>query len=118
MNGLSKSINLDLLKYVRLLQVSIGKNQFILHFDDNILISVECDCIYYSSEKEQTLIVDYVKNSFLICSLIDEKILDASLDDAGGLIINFSNNAILHLLNDSELYESFQLRIKEDLYVA
>lgn len=119
MNGLSKNFNIKLLHGITLLQVSIGKNQFVLHFDNEIEICLECDCIYIASNGKKIFIKNYIKSASLVCSFIDTKVLDAMLDKNGGLIVKFSNNAILHFFNDSVLYEAFQIKIRGNVvYVA
>lgn len=118
MNGLPTNINLNELIGAELLQICIGGFQCILNFDKDINLSIECECIYDSGEGEKLLITDYTQNAALLCNLIDKNISHAARSDDGGLLIRFSNHVVLHLLNNNGHYESFQVNIKGQTFVA
>lgn len=118
MNGLPININLEQLSGAELQQICIGNYQCILNFDKDITISIESDCLFYSSKGEKFTMSNYAKEASVLCSLIGNRISCANRNDDGGLIIKFSNHAILYILNSSYEYESFQLTIHGHLYVA
>jgi len=118
MNGLPKDINLNPLIGAELLQVCVGRFQYILNFDLDISISTECRCWFITEQGEKLVISDNVENASIVCSLINHSVTYAGIDSYGGLLLKFSNHATLHILNDTENYEAFQLNIKGSLYVA
>jgi len=118
MNGLPKDINLQPLIGAELLQVCVGRFQYILKFDLDITIATECRCWFITGQGEKLVISDNVENASLVCSLINQNVTHAEIDSYGGLLLKFSNHATLHILNDTENYESFQIHIGDNIYVA
>ena len=117
MNGLPA--DLDLTPFVGAIatQVCFGMHQLQIHFDDNRGVFVESPVVF-SGVDGDVPINDYTMAASLLCRLLDDRVLEATRDDQGGLILRFGGGIALHVLNDGPTFESFQVRLAGQLHVA
>jgi len=118
LNGLPITIDLSPLLGKELVQVCIGAFQFILNFDADVRIAVEGTCVYCSPKDVPIEIDNYREQASLLCSLVGTQISSAERDSNGGLDLHFANGATLQILNSSHEYESFQVHVGQQFYVA
>lgn len=89
-----------------LIQVCIGMHELILHFDNDISITV-CSSIGLVGQSGQiTEYVDFRQAAMPLCSLIGESITSAQNAGNGVLALQF-NRKSLNLYDDSDTYESY-----------
>lgn len=117
MNGLPITIDLSPLIGRLLSQVCFGEFQFILNFDADVRIAVESKCVY-DSPSGTFEIENYLDESSRLCKLIGNQVISAKRDVEGGLLLRFANESGLRILNSNPEYESFQVHIKQNTYVA
>jgi hypothetical protein len=118
MNGLPIDINLDDLVGAEVSQVCFGGIHVIMKFDKDIELTTTSVCILTLPSGETESMEVLHKHAVSICGLLGEQISDASRDSSGGLLLKFRSGAVLQVTNDSEVYESFQLRIGPQFFVA
>lgn len=118
MNGLPAEIDLLRLIGATVTQMCFGQNQFIINLDPSISFAIESSCEFESCVGASHTIRNFPQSATILCELLGESIHSAMRDTEGGLIVRFANSSILHVLNDSKDYESFQIRIGSDLHVA
>lgn len=118
MQGLPKDVNLDPLIGAQLEQVCVGENDYILHFDQGVRISVESESVHERPDVDSVLISDNRTSAGTLCLLLGTKIVSANVREDGGLKIGFSDSSSLDILNDSRVYESFAIQIGRNLLVG
>lgn len=106
MYKLPPDISLSFLAERTLIQVCIGMHELILHFDNDISITV-CSSIGLEGQSGQiTEYVDFRQAAMPLCSLIGEAITSAQNAGNGVLALQF-NGKSLHFYDDSDDYESY-----------
>jgi hypothetical protein len=107
MYKLDSSTNLSPLIGKELIQVCIGLYQVILRFTEELSITVQC--LYYFNREGETFEGSGEDPSISknLVFLLGNSIESAQIQEDNKLIINFSNNCRLTLVDDSESYESF-----------
>lgn len=107
MYGLPKNIDLSFLVGRELLQVCIGSNDLILHFDDRVSILITSNCHWKSISGVGVEIDSYAESANMICRPLGSKILNATSDESGTLSMKFSNGDAFMLFDDSQQFESY-----------
>jgi hypothetical protein len=118
MYGLPKNIELGFLLKKELQSVSFGLHEVILCFDDYLKITVTSECSYQLKAGEIIEIDSYIASASLICALISHSIVEARGDEDGTLILQFSNGDKFTIFDDSEQYESYQIKHGDKLIVV
>lgn len=118
MQGLPKDVNLDPLIGAQLEQVCIGENDYILHFDQDVRISVESESVHERPDVGRVRISDNRTSAGTLCRLLGTKIINANVREDGGVRIGFSDGSQLDIINDSTVYESLVLHIGKELLVG
>jgi hypothetical protein len=117
MNGLPADLDLTHFVGAIVTQVCFGMHQLQIHFDENRGVFVESPVVFSGSEGDVP-IDDYAMAASLLCRLLDDRVIDATRDNQGGLILHFGGGIALHVLNDGPNVESFQVRLAGQLHVA
>ena len=118
MNGLPVKVKFDQLLENELTQICFGTFQFILNFEGSVQIAVESICVYESASGVLDEIQNYSEGASQLCQLIGDKVLSAERDVEGGLILSFKSGAKLQIKNSNKDYESFQIHLGQQTYVA
>ena len=118
MNGLPINIDLSDLVGLTVTQICFGFATLIMRFDPDVDLTIESDCILTSPAGQVESINEFRNHAVPICGLLGEQLLDASRDSSGGLLFKFQSGTTFQIINDSVAYESFQLRIGSQLFVA
>ena len=98
-----------------LIQICIGVNQVFLQFEKNVRINVESRIEYPTFGGEVGNFC--CENAFLI-GLLGSTVSEVYRADNRTLGITFSNGNSVELKDDSDQYESFQIKIGDDLIVV
>jgi len=118
MNGLQPGIRLTSFVGEELLQLCFGAHQLQIHFANRIQVMVESECVLQGMSPDPIRIDNYSSAASSLCRLLSAKVLSASRADDGGLLLRFANGAELHVLNDTQENESFQIHLDGKIYVA
>jgi hypothetical protein len=118
MKGLPIDIDLSNLDAVDVTQICFGATQVMVKFEQEIELTIESECELTSPTGQVESFDHFRDHAVRICTLIGDQVLDASRDSSGGLLLRFRSGTTLHIINDSVAYESFQLRIGSELFVA
>ena len=87
------------------------------HFDERSGVFVESPVVFSGIEGDIP-IDDYAIDASLLCRLLGGRVIEATRDSQGGLILRFDGGNALHVLNDGPNFESFQVRLPGQFYVA
>lgn len=119
MKGLPSDIDLSALVDLEVAQVCFGTAPVMtIRFDKDVELTIESDCVLTTSTGQVEAIEEFRTNANRICALLGEHVVKASRDDSGGLMLKFQSGAMFNVSNDNVAYESFQLRIGSQLFVA
>lgn len=118
MQGLPEGVDLSPLAGAMVSQVCISSAQLILRMDSEAHIDVESTCTYRRSSGDAIEISSYASAAAPLCELLGDSIRSAERDRDGGMSIDFASGAVLQVLNDNREYESFQVHIPPNVYVA
>lgn len=122
MQGLPKTIDLTPLIGCRIQGISIHKFGVQLLFDDkdpSLRISIESDVIFSDPQGQVTFSHDeFPKSGSSLWRLIDLTVEKAARRDDGGLVLNMSSDIRLEILNNSPVYEAFQIYLGKDIIVG
>jgi hypothetical protein len=118
MYGLPKHIELGFLLKKELQSVSFGLHEVILCFNDYLTINVTSECTYQSKAGEIVKIDSYIASATLICTLISQSIAEARGEEDGTLTLQFTNGDMLTIYDDSNQYESYQIKHGDKLIVV
>jgi len=109
MYGLPEKTDLSFLKGKQLLQVCIGYNEVILHFDGHTSINAQTN-IGHSSDRPQSAIYETsIAAAPVLVRFLHESVANASVVRPGTLVLEFSNGENLEFYDTSSQYESYQI---------
>ena len=117
MKGLPVNIDLAPLSGTEAIQLRFGEHQVQIHFANESSISVESTMVL-SAGAGDVRIDDYPHAASLLCRILGDRVLGATRGDDGGLLFRFESGTTLRVLNDSARYESFQVQVAGQTYVA
>jgi cytoskeletal protein RodZ len=119
MYGLPDSFDASVLVARILEQICFTENQVTLQFDGAVDITVESALMHGDRRNESShqVIRVPVQESNLM-RLLGSSVVASSSNNEGTLKLIFSNGDVLQILDDSEDYESYQLRIGETVIVV
>jgi hypothetical protein len=120
MYSLPKDTDLSFLIKKQLHQVCIGSNDLILNFDGGeVRISIISECIFHDNSGEAILIDRYPANASVVCQLLGSTVMKQMRARGGkALLLEFSNGQSLEIIDDSDQYESFQIKHGDRLIVV
>jgi hypothetical protein len=117
MNGLPSDLDLTPFVGTSVNQICFGMHQLQIHFDERSGMFVESSVVFSGIEGDIP-IDDYAIGASLLCRLLGGRVIEATRDSQGGLILRFDGGNALHVLNDGPNFESFQVRLPGQFYVA
>jgi hypothetical protein len=109
MYGLQPGMSFEFLVGATLQQVSVGRHQVILSFDDAISISVESSLAIERDGWSQRY-DDLVSGASELVGLLECSIDSASGAPDGTLSVQFSNGSRLSIFDTSKQFESYQIQ--------
>jgi hypothetical protein len=119
MHGLNKSLDIEFLSDKSIIALQFGSSQWAvqIHIDFDISITVE-SMVQINENNRFLVIEDFHEKSNELCKIIGLEIKYAQISENGGLVLKLKNNVDVIIYNSNENYESFQLRVKDEIYVA
>lgn len=118
MKGLPLAIDLTRFSAAQVIQLCFGENEFQIHFDNNVRVVVESTIVFRDPSSDDVPIEKYGQAASLLCRVLGNRILLAARLDDGGLLLRFDSGTELHVLNDNVQFESFQVHVAGQTYVA
>jgi hypothetical protein len=109
MYGLAENTDLSFLKGKQLLQVCIGCNEVILHFDRDLSINAQTDIGHSSGKVLSAVYKTPIAAAPVLVRFLHESVVNASVVLPGTLILEFSNGEGLEIHDASSQYESYQI---------
>src|SRR5262249_27540016 len=109
MYGLPEKTDLSFLKGKQLLQVCIGYNEVILHFDGNVSINAQTDIGHSSRGVQTTIYKTSIAAAPMLVHFLHESVTNASATAPGTLVLEFSNGETLEIQDSSPQYESYTI---------
>lgn len=113
MYRLPPETDLAFLRGARLLQVCIGVNEVILHFDDDLRITLLSDFAVAPKGEASARYTEPAAGCPALVRLLDEGIADAAVAAHGGLILRLDSGAMIEAFDTSDQYESFWIEGKQ-----
>lgn len=118
MNGLDSAVDVSPLIGRQLIQLCFGAWNVAVIFDSEMRIVVESTIEVSCSTPAGARINDFRKGASLLCDSLGHEIVDAVRTIGGGLAIRFASGVQWTIENSVEDYESFQVHIGGQLFVA
>jgi len=107
MYGLPKDLDLTLFIDKELIQVVIGQDKTILNFYDNLSINISCDFDISGQKTFYSDISTFPSSSAGLVKLLGQKIVNATKQGKGDLVLTLSNDEVLTLFELEDPYESY-----------
>ena len=118
MYGLPKDADLSFLIGEWPTQICAGEAQIIIRFGDGKRISIQSLVHMYNSEDMRFEIDEYKTSAGPILELLGKKIISFEIVTPKELVLKFEDQYRLHIFDDSDQYESFELHDKDtEIYV-
>jgi hypothetical protein len=118
MFGLPENTDLSFFKDKILLQVCIGCNEAILHFDDDVSVTIEGEIGHRSEGMVTALYKTIIPSAPILLDFIHASIVKALVQPPGTLLLEFSNGEALEIYDSSTGYESYQIKSGEKIIVV
>ena len=118
MYGLPPNIDLSFFVEKTLLQVCFGRHDLILHFDENVSITITSSIGFSSPNGDIQQNEDFYLMANIILQLLEKKIVSVLTNTEGTLILCFENGFDLVVYDDSAYYESYVIRNGEKLIIV
>lgn len=118
MQGLPDTVDLAPLVEEEVSQLCFSQHQFIINFASDKRIAVESGSTYSPPAGPSVDVTSYPEVATALCGLLGKSIRTASRDAQGGMELSFSDGSGLHIRNDNDGCESFQVHIPPHVYVA
>lgn len=109
MYGLSTDVDLSFFINKLLLQVCIGNNEAILHFDNDVSITIHTDISHRHGTVETALYKSIPSSAAMLVAFIHESVQATAVEPPGTLVLTFSNQESIVLYDISDQYESYEI---------
>jgi hypothetical protein len=117
MFGLAKEKELDFLLGVELLQICFGTHQVILKFENDVEVSLECDCQVIPKQLHWLAAYE-MPAAANILGLLGQKIVETSNFGDGELAWKFSGGNTLLVRDSNEAAESYQIMSRDQRIIV
>jgi len=118
MEGLSENVDLTPLVGRQVESLLFGFGHIIMRFDDRVSIGVECTILMETSSGHVHRIEDFRADAVELCGVMGLSIVDAKRTPSGGLSLRLSSGTRMEIENSNSHYESFQIYIGDQVFVA
>ena len=101
-------MDLSFLRDIELLQICVGRNEVILHFEPNIRLTVLSDFGVMAPGESPMVYQDPLSGAAALFPLLNDKVDRVAVSDGGKrLALTFRSGTRLELMDTSDQYESF-----------
>ncbi len=118
MYGLSPDLDLSFLEGIDLLQVCIGANEVILHFDANVSITIQSALRIRSTSGRDKIFEEPPSAAAELMEFLSDSPAEVAGSEDGTLRLIFSGGGLLEIYDSSRQYESYLIRHGDELYVV
>jgi hypothetical protein len=118
MNGLAPTVDLNPLIGRQLTQLCFGAWNVAINFDGDIRIVVESAIVVAAGTSAPMRVESFRDSASVLCESIGQDLLDAERTVEGGLAIRFASGVQWTIENSVKEYESFQLHVGNQVFVA
>ncbi len=118
MYGLPNDLDLSFLVGVTLLQVCVGANEVILHFDGEVSITIESRFRVRGTNGHDAVFEDKPSSAASLAELLSDSIVDCLGHQDGTLRLSFAKGGLLEVYDSLEHYESYQIQHGQDIHVV
>jgi hypothetical protein len=116
MNPLPPPASLSFLRGLTLYQVCIGCNEAILHFDDDVGVTIEVDIVFFEPNGE-TRQLSPRESAGQLAAFLGQRVTDYDVVDARTLDLRFETGR-MRIQDETRHNESFQIRHGRELFVV
>ena len=109
MNGLPKDTDTTFLLGKELIQVCVGLHEKILHFHEDISITLECEFDVVNANDDGDSACPSCPDGAKLLKILGSQITGVTNQGGGELAIAFSNGSILMIFDGNSHYESYQI---------
>ena len=117
MYGIPESLNLNAFLNEEILIVHLGKHIFHLIFGDNLAISCEGQVIVEKDGVSTTIRNEGWENLNPLIAIQSVPVIEYNIDSKKNFSLKLSNNTKITFTDNSDKYESFQIRIGKDPWI-
>ena len=117
MYGLPRDVDLSFLEGQMLLQVCLGANEVILHFDEEVSIAIESPFSIKDNGKKMDTHKNVSEVASILVKFLHAKIKSVKGEENGTLTLYFDDGQILKIFDDSEQFESYTIDYKGETVI-
>jgi hypothetical protein len=99
--------------------IHFSTNNVILHFSDDVVITIESTFLHYDTRSEamsQVASIPVIQSSLM--RLLGQPISEASGDEQGTLTLTFKNGHVLEIYDSATHYESYSIKHGDRLIIV
>ncbi|WP_395543143.1 DUF6188 family protein [Neotabrizicola sp. sgz301269] len=109
---------LNFLLGLPLLQVCMGANEVILNFDGEVSITIEAMISFRDTSGNEVNYSNLRSAASALVTLLPSSVDWLSMEENGTLILHFRAGCTLLIHKDSDMFESYQVRRADEVYVV
>jgi hypothetical protein len=118
MYGLPKDADLTFMVNRELLQVCVGSNEAILHFDDDLSITIMTTVRHEVSGRPTAVYEDSPASAAALVRFLGCRLLEIKGDEAGNMRMTFSNGETLEIRDEDPHYECYLIEHHDRVIVV
>ncbi len=118
MNGLTENIDFSPIVGLEIGQICFGAWTVIINFDGPVKIVIESNIILSTRGGELRAIQNYRAEANALCNLVGLIVSKVYRTPSGGMKLSMSSGTDIEVTNSSTQYESFQIHIGNQVFVA
>jgi hypothetical protein len=118
MYKLSGQLDLDIFQNLKLEQVAVSENTITLAFERDIQISILGVYSIVRAQSNRRVAIEVPRVSRLLLSLVGSIVVCAEIESSRNLVLRFANDTVLCVIDDSDCFESYSIRVgKKEIFV-
>ena len=118
MHGSLDNVDLSFLVGASLLQVCVGENELILHFDKEIGITVESTLMVRDAQGGAEEFTSTVPCAGSVAKLLGDSVTSVRGDSDGTLSLMFARGSCLEMYRTSSTWENYSISHGKEVYVV
>lgn len=113
MYTLEKNLDFTFMLEKELIQICVGSYQVLLHFSEDLTITIESNYRLITSEEDINLEADNPKDAARLFPLLGKKIKHVESVEKNEIRLQFSDETILALCGEDEGMESYAITMRD-----